>query len=71
LYDYVHTEPDRVTINELLSSNVGDAVEFISSHFMEIHAERASDITELRLRTSDDELILCYATHFDAIAAKD
>lgn len=71
LYDYIHNETDAVTINELLSIDVNGAINFVSSHFLEIHAERETHISEVRLRTSDDEIILSYATHFDAIAAQD
>lgn len=71
LYDYIHNETDAVTINELFSIDVNDAINFVSSHFLEIHAEREADISEVRLRTSDDEIILSYSTHFDALTPSD
>ena len=71
LYDYIHHESHRITINELFSSDVNEAIDFLSSHFLEIHAERETDISEVRLRTSDDEVIMSYTTHFDALTSQD
>lgn len=67
LFDYVYEDSSHLVINELLTSSVDEALDFISEHFMELHAEGESGITELRLRVPDGDIIVAYKTHFDAV----
>lgn len=71
LYDYFHAETNEISLNELFCASFEDAITFLDSHFLEIHAERETDIREVRLRTSDDEVIMSYTTHFDALTSQD
>jgi hypothetical protein len=66
LFDYVYEDSSQSIINELLSASIDEAINFISEHFMELHADGESEFSELRLRSTDGEVILSYKTHFDA-----
>ncbi len=67
LFDYVYEDSSHLVVNELPSSSVDEAINFISEHFMELHAEGESEIAELRLRSTGGDMILAYKTHFDAV----
>lgn len=67
LFDYVYDEQQKIVMNELLASSIEAAIEFIDEHFLELHAERETEISAIRLRTERDEEILHYPLHRDVI----
>lgn len=67
LFDYIYDNTKQIIINELITSSLEEAIDWISQHYMELHAEGETDISAIRLRTSDDEVILHYDMHLDAL----
>lgn len=67
LFDYIYDNTKQIIINELITSSLEEAIDWISQHYMELHAEGETDISAIRLRTSDDEVILCYEMQWDTI----
>ena len=67
LFDYIYETTQHIIINELIASSLDEAIDWISQHYMELHAEGDTDISAIRLRTSEDEVILSYEMHFDAV----
>lgn len=70
LFDYIYDTTQHIIINELITSSLDEAIDWISQHYMEIHVEGETDISAIRLRTSDGEVNLIYQTHFDALAER-
>lgn len=68
LFDYIYNGQEKIVTNELLVSSFEGAIEFIDEHFLELHSEGETEISGLRLRTSQDEEILLYQLHNDVIS---
>lgn len=70
LFDYIYEEQHRVVMNELISSGLDGAIEFIDKHFLELHSEGETEISAIRLRSSHNEEILYYKIHRDLVTRK-
>ena len=68
LFDYIYDSQKMIVSNELLSADLDSAIDFIDEHFMELHFEQESEISAIRLRNDQDDEILLYRLHLDAIS---
>ena len=68
LFDYIYDSQKMSVSNELLSVDLDSAIDFIDEHFMELHFEEEIEISAIRLRNDQDDEILLYRLHLDAIS---
>ena len=68
LFDYIYDNTKQIIINELITSSLEEAIDWISQHYMELHAEGETDISAIMLRTPEDQVVLTYQMHFDALS---
>lgn len=68
LFDYIYDTEKKIVMNELLTTSLDQAIEFIDNHFLELHAEGETEISAIRLRTERDEEIVHYQLHNDVIS---
>ena len=68
LFDLVLDSQKLIQTTELICLDVEAAIEFIDNYYLELHGEGAPgpDAIELRL-PGEDELILRYTLHLDAV----
>ena len=67
LFDYIYESTQHIIISELITSSLDEAIDWICQHYTELHAEDDTDISAVRLRTSDDQVVLAYEMHLDAV----
>ena len=71
LFDLVFHDKKSIETNELLTTSVDGAIDFIDNFYLEVHAEGAPGPDEIILRVSgEDEPILHYALHLDAVVTE-
>ena len=70
LFDLIFHDKKTIETNELLTTSVDDAIDFIDEYYMELHGEGqpGPDVIELRL-AGEEELILSYELHLEAVTS--
>jgi hypothetical protein len=68
LFDLVFHDRKTIETNELLTTSIDEAIDFIDNFYLELHLEGAPGPDEIILRVAgEDDSILHYALHLDAV----
>ena len=68
LCDVIYFAEHRIDIIEVLCTDIGEALEWMDAHFVELHLENDERPDAIRLRRPDsDDIITTYETHFDVV----
>jgi beta-galactosidase beta subunit len=67
LFEYIYDNTQHIIINKIITSSLEEAIDWVPQHYLELHREGETDISAVRLRTPDDQVVLAYEMHLDAV----